>query len=151
MKNEYKYHYNYIITCLVNNKQYIGQHSSNNLDNSYYGSSKLLKQDIEQFITPLVKEYIESTQLDNYRMEDILRNILRGRLVEIFFSNEIGYYHKIIREYLISESYKLTFFDNWSNNIYFAETYTIDIVEKRKKKIEKLKNNITQKNNPTIL
>lgn len=60
MKNEYKYHYNYIITCLINNKQYIGQHSSNNLDNSYYGSSKLLKQDIEQFgFTNFKKEIIE--------------------------------------------------------------------------------------------
>ena len=40
-----KYHYTYIITNLVNDKQYVGDHSTNNLEDGYMGSGKKLNEE----------------------------------------------------------------------------------------------------------
>lgn len=37
-----KYHFIYLITNLINGKQYIGDHSTNNINDSYLGSGKLI-------------------------------------------------------------------------------------------------------------
>ena len=44
-----QYHIVYRITCRVNNKQYVGIHSTNILNDGYLGSSKLLSEDIRLF------------------------------------------------------------------------------------------------------
>lgn len=46
--NDFKYHYLYKITNLLNNKIYIGIHSTNNLNDGYMGSSKILKNAIRK-------------------------------------------------------------------------------------------------------
>jgi len=42
-----KYYYTYKTTNLTKRRYYIGQHSTQNLNDGYYGSSKELKKDVE--------------------------------------------------------------------------------------------------------
>jgi hypothetical protein len=46
---ERKYHIVYKTTCLVNNKEYVGVHSTNDLGDGYLGSGHVLKQAISKF------------------------------------------------------------------------------------------------------
>ena len=46
---EYIYHFTYMTTNIINNKIYIGIHSSNKLYDSYIGSGKTLKRAIKKY------------------------------------------------------------------------------------------------------
>jgi group I intron endonuclease len=70
-----KYHFTYITTNRINNKIYIGKHSTNNLSDGYFGSGKLLKQaiskyGIENFLCTIV-EYYDSSE-DAFKAEEVL-------------------------------------------------------------------------------
>jgi hypothetical protein len=52
------YHYVYRITNLVNNKEYIGVHSTNNLNDGYMSSSGPLNDDIKKFGLGMFKKEI---------------------------------------------------------------------------------------------
>jgi hypothetical protein len=63
---EKQFNYVYLITNLVNRKQYVGEHSTNNLNDNYFGSSSYLKNVIKKYKKKNFKiqilEYFETKQ-----------------------------------------------------------------------------------------
>ncbi len=49
MRKERKYHYIYKITCKVTNRYYIGMHSTDNMNDGYFGSGKRLWYSIRKY------------------------------------------------------------------------------------------------------
>lgn len=48
-RKEKKYHYIYKITCIKNNKYYIGMHSTDNLEDGYFGGGKRIKYSVRKY------------------------------------------------------------------------------------------------------
>lgn len=46
---EKKYHYCYVTTNIVNNKKYVGDHSTNNLDDGYLGSGNIFTHSVIKY------------------------------------------------------------------------------------------------------
>jgi len=49
VEKQYKYYIIYKTTCKVNNKIYVGQHKTNDINDSYIGSGSLIREDIAKF------------------------------------------------------------------------------------------------------
>jgi hypothetical protein len=47
-RKERKYHYIYKITCLKNERYYIGMHSTDNLEDGYFGGGKRIKNSVKK-------------------------------------------------------------------------------------------------------
>ena len=69
------YHYIYKIINNINNKYYLGKHSTNNLDNGYLGSGILLKKAITKYgkenFTKEILAYCDS-ESDCYELEELV-------------------------------------------------------------------------------
>ena len=103
-----KYYYVYRIVNQVNGKEYIGFHSTNDLDDGYMGSGKLLKIAVEKYgIDNFKKEIIQmfdnkedAEQLErqlvneNYVNRHETYNISLGGNVCILFGEDHGFYGK---------------------------------------------------------
>lgn len=57
-----KYHYVYLITNIENGKQYIGKHSTNNLDDGYKGSGVIIKKINAQILEKEILEFCDSEE-----------------------------------------------------------------------------------------
>lgn len=75
-----KYHYFYKITNVINNRYYYGVHSTNNLDDGYMGSGKILhlayeKYGVENFKKEILKFFDTADDMFAYEME-IVNDVL---------------------------------------------------------------------------
>ena len=48
-RKPYKYHYLYKTTNMLNNKYYIGMHSTNNLEDGYIGSGDRIRRSLKKY------------------------------------------------------------------------------------------------------
>lgn len=69
-RKEKKYHYIYKITCLKNNRYYIGMHSTDNLDDGYFGGGKRIKNSVKKYGKGIHKKEI----LEFLKSRDLLKN-----------------------------------------------------------------------------
>lgn len=77
-----KYHYIYKITCKITNRFYIGMHSTDNLDDGYFGSGKRLWRSInyhgkENHVKEIL-EFLPSRQALKEREKEIVNKELLG-------------------------------------------------------------------------
>ena len=79
-RKERKYHYIYKITCLKNNRYYIGMHSTDNLNDGYMGGGNRIKISIRNYGKKLHKkeilEFLESRDLLKNREREIVNESL---------------------------------------------------------------------------
>ena len=81
-RKERKYHYIYKITCLKNNRYYIGMHSTDNLNDGYMGGGNKIKISIRNYGKKLHKkeilEFLESRDsLKNREREIVNESLLK--------------------------------------------------------------------------
>jgi hypothetical protein len=77
-----KYHFIYKTTCLLNNKYYIGMHSTNELNDGYIGSGKRLrrlvkKYGIENFKCEILEFLTDRDSLANREKEIVNEELLK--------------------------------------------------------------------------
>lgn len=81
VNKKYKYHYIYKTTNLINQKYYIGMHSTDNLEDDYLGSGKVLRRSIAKYGKENFKKEILEFVND--------RKILKEREKEIVNQEEV--------------------------------------------------------------
>jgi len=69
-RKERKYHYIYKITCLKNNRYYIGMHSTDNLEDGYFGGGKRIKNSVKKHGKDAHRKEI----LEFFENRDLLKN-----------------------------------------------------------------------------
>lgn len=70
-KKPKKYHYVYITTNLINGKQYVGDHSTDNLDDGYLGSGR--------YLAAAVKKYGK----ENFKLEILEQSFERSKVFKL--------------------------------------------------------------------
>lgn len=80
--NIHKYHYCYKITNMKNNKYYYGIHSTNNINDGYMGSGKLLKTaikkyGIENFKKEIIKFFNTLEELSEFEKEIVNEKMIK--------------------------------------------------------------------------
>ena len=87
IKKQFYHYFIYKTTCLVNNKIYIGCHATNNLDDGYLGSGKLLFAAIKKY----GKENFSRTILETFTNPDDMFSKERIIVNEDLISSKTSY------------------------------------------------------------
>ena len=81
-RKERKYHYIYKITCLKNNRYYIGMHSTDNLEDGYFGGGKRIKNSVKKHGKDAhrkeILEFFENRELLIEREKELVDDVLLG-------------------------------------------------------------------------
>lgn len=155
-----KFNYVYITTNLVNGKQYVGNHSTNKLDDGYLGSGRPYFQNAmneygkENFKKEII-EFFETKQLAHDAQEKYIQyyNTLRPNGYNLSpkggigcmgcFSKETMNYFSKIAKGKNNPMYGKTVYDTW------VKKYGKEIAdEKEKQKNERLSKSLSGENNP---
>ena len=79
-RKEKKYHYIYKITCIINERYYIGMHSTDNLDDGYFGGGKRIKNSVKKYgknsHRKEIIEFLDDRKMLGIREKDIVNNEL---------------------------------------------------------------------------
>jgi len=107
-RKERKYHYIYKITCLKNNRYYIGMHSTDNLNDGYFGGGKRIKNSVKKHGKDAhrkeILEFFENRELlieaerkiVNYDLlqDPLCMNLSLGGNVVILYGERNGFFGK---------------------------------------------------------
>lgn len=138
-----KFHFIYKTTNLLNNKFYIGVHSTSNLKDGYLGSGKHLKRSIRKY------------GIDNFKLEILewcnTRDELMEREKEIITENHIndpncynmkygglggGKFYSKEHQFKCSQAAGLKHKERFDSDVEYREKYLKKITESTKKRIE---------------
>ncbi len=122
------YHITYKITNLIDNKEYIGKHSTKDLNDGYFGSSKTLKQDVKKlgksnFKFQILKYHQNYTDALNHEAQLVNEDYIKR---EDTYNKTIGgggnsqYKHNIE---VINTEYK-SYCDYYKENNKFSDDHT---------------------------
>lgn len=137
-----KYNYIYKITCIVNDTFYIGMHSTDNLNDNYYGSGKRLKNSIKKYgidnhIIDILEFLPNRTLLAKREKELVNEDLLADKkCMNLVLGGDGGYNIKAV------ESNKLRRGKTWEEIMHSQDT--VDYMKKIA--LENYKNNIEKYN-----
>ena len=82
-----KYNYTYITTNLITGKQYVGDHSTDNINDEYLGSGEIIKKSIKKY----GKEKFEKEILESFETKQEAFNAQEKYIIEYNTLNPNGY------------------------------------------------------------
>ena len=118
-RKEKKYHYIYKITCLINNRYYIGMHSTHNLNDDYMGGGKRIKNSVkkhgkESHIREILEFFDSREDLKNREKQLVNEELLNDPMcMNINLGGEGGWLPEWQTKGAISSNQK-----NWKDPIY---------------------------------
>jgi len=118
-RKEKKYHYIYKITCLINNRYYIGMHSTHNLNDDYMGGGKRIKNSVkkhgkESHIREILEFFDSREDLKNREKQLVNEELLNDPIcMNINLGGEGGWLPEWQTKGAISSNQK-----NWKDPIY---------------------------------